>query len=196
MAGSLKIRCLLHFPYEGPAIIADWAAGFYCSAQALSGRPDFFTPVSKTTMFRIRSLFLTVLLLACTVSTGICTLQSQNRPVNRAKYRIHAIPVRARIAIDGILDEEAWSKAERATDFYRILPIDSGCARAQTEVMILYDESNLYMGIVCHDTLPGKRPVESMRRDFEFGKNDNFIAFIDTYNDQTNGFAFGISAGG
>jgi len=35
-----------------------------------------------------------------------------------------------------------------------------------------------------------------MRRDFEFGKNDNFIAFIDTYNDQTNGFAFGISAAG
>jgi len=26
MAGSLKIRCLMHVPYEGPPIIADWAS--------------------------------------------------------------------------------------------------------------------------------------------------------------------------
>ena len=38
--------------------------------------------------------------------------------------------------------------------------------------------------------------MESLRRDFTFGKNDNFIVFIDTYNDQTNGFAFGISPAG
>ena len=74
--------------------------------------------------------------------------------------------------------------------------MDTGFAQAQTEVKMYYDESNIYMGIICHDTLPGKRPVESLRRDFSFGRNDNFIAFIDTYNDRTNGFAFGISAAG
>ncbi|MFO7934467.1 MAG: hypothetical protein R6U78_10335, partial [Bacteroidales bacterium] len=56
----------------------------------------------------------------------------RNLPVNRERFRIHASPVRSGIAIDGILDEEAWSKADRATDFYRILPIDTGYARAQT----------------------------------------------------------------
>jgi len=35
-----------------------------------------------------------------------------------------------------------------------------------------------------------------LRRDFNFLKNDNFVVFIDTYNDQTNGFAFGVSAAG
>ncbi|MCK4465759.1 MAG: carbohydrate binding family 9 domain-containing protein, partial [Bacteroidales bacterium] len=74
--------------------------------------------------------------------------------------------------------------------------IDTGYALAQTEVMLTYDESNLYIAIICHDTFPGKRPIESLRRDWSFPKNDNFIAFIDTYNDQTNGFAFGISAAG
>jgi len=44
--------------------------------------------------------------------------------------------------------------------------------------------------------LPGKRPVESLRRDFEFGKNDNFRIHIDTYNNLTNGFVFGVSAAG
>ncbi len=89
-----------------------------------------------------------------------------------------------------------WTQAEKTTPFYRILPIDTGFALSPTEVMVAYDKINIYMGIICHDKLPGKRPAESMRRDFSFGKNDNFIAFIDTYNDQTNGFAFGVSAAG
>ena len=38
--------------------------------------------------------------------------------------------------------------------------------------------------------------VESLRRDFNFSKNDNFIFFLDTYNDQTNGFTFGTNAVG
>jgi hypothetical protein len=62
--------------------------------------------------------------------------------------------------------------------------------------MVTYTPTTLYLGIVCHDPTPGKRPVESLRRDFNFQKNDNFVVFIDTYDDQTNGFAFGVSAAG
>ena len=76
------------------------------------------------------------------------------------------------------------------------MPTDTGFAIAQTEVRLTYTESTLYMAITCYDSSPGKRPVESLRRDFNFGKNDNFLVFIDTYNDQTNGFSFGVSAAG
>jgi hypothetical protein len=38
--------------------------------------------------------------------------------------------------------------------------------------------------------------IESLKRDWNFGKNDNFIMFMDTYGDLTNGFAFGASAVG
>jgi hypothetical protein len=123
-------------------------------------------------------------------------VSGQSVPVNREAFKMHASRMHDAIRIDGVLDEEAWSKAGKAIDFRRILPIDTGLARAQTEVMILYDENNFYLGIICHDTLPGKRPVESYRRDWNFGNNDNFFAAIDTYNDQTNGFAFGVSAAG
>jgi hypothetical protein len=115
---------------------------------------------------------------------------------NRDRYRLSINKTDDEFNIDGVLDEPTWSQAETAGSFHRILPIDTGYAQAQTEVKLCYDESNIYMGIICHDTLPGKRPVESLRRDFSFGLNDNFIAFIDTYNDRTNGFAFGISAAG
>jgi len=120
----------------------------------------------------------------------------QTTPINREAYKLQAKKTDQLIEIDGILDEPIWSQCERTTPFYRILPIDTGYAQAQTEVMIAYDETNIYMGIICHDTLPGKRPAESLRRDWSFGSNDNFFAAIDTYNDQTNGFAFGISSAG
>ena len=127
---------------------------------------------------------------------GQFLVYAQDVPNNREKYRIPINKVETEFKIDGVLDEKTWSQAEMADSFYRILPIDTGFAQAQTEVKLFYNESNIYMGIICHDTLPGKRPVESLRRDFSFGRNDNFIAFIDTYNDRTNGFAFGISAAG
>jgi hypothetical protein len=44
--------------------------------------------------------------------------------------------------------------------------------------------------------VPGAYRVESLRRDFSFLKNDNFIVFIDPFDDQTNGFAFGTNAAG
>ncbi|MCK4852930.1 MAG: carbohydrate binding family 9 domain-containing protein, partial [Bacteroidales bacterium] len=142
-------------------------------------------------MMRVALFFFHILFLG-----GQLLVYGQDVPNNRDNYRVHIYKAESELKIDGILDEKIWSQAEIADSFYRILPIDTGFAEAQTEVKLYYDESNIYMGIVCHDTLPGKRPVESLRRDFSFGRNDNFIAFIDTYNDRTNGFAFGISAAG
>jgi len=137
-----------------------------------------------------------LLVLLVILSTGFQAVSGQSIPVNRDNYRLQIIRTENPITVDGVLDEKIWSHAEKTGNFHRILPIDTGYAQAQTEVMVAYDEVNIYMGIICHDTMPGKRPAESLRRDFSFGKNDNFIAFIDTYNDQTNGFAFGISAAG
>jgi hypothetical protein len=121
---------------------------------------------------------------------------SQIKGINREKYRIHINQTSENITVDGLLDEEIWQTAEKAGHLQRVLPTDTGFAIAQTEVKLTYTPSTLYMGIICKDPLPGKRPVESLRRDFSFMKNDNFIAFIDTFNDQTNGFAFGVSPAG
>jgi hypothetical protein len=138
----------------------------------------------------------TILVLFLGLFTFSPSLQGQSDAVNRENYRLQASKITEDIVVDGVLDEGIWSRAERTSPFFRITPIDTGYAKAQTEVMVAYDDKNIYMGIICHDTVPGKRPMESYRRDWNFGKNDNFFAAIDTYNDQTNGFAFGVSAAG
>jgi hypothetical protein len=142
-------------------------------------------------MFRPCLLLSTVVLLCSNT-----ILFGQSKGINRDKYRINTTETTNNINIDGILDEPAWKTADKATHFQRVLPTDTGFAAAQTEVKVIYNKSTLFVGIVCWDSTPGRRPVESLRRDFNFLKNDNFIVFIDTYNDQTNGFAFGVSAAG
>jgi len=124
------------------------------------------------------------------------SFSSDSKGINRDKYRIKITKTTAHITVDGVMDEPVWMTTDLADNFHRVLPTDTGYAVARTEVRVIYNESTLYMGIICYDPTPGKRPVESLRRDFAFGKNDNFLVFIDTYNDQTNGFSFGVSPAG
>ena len=94
------------------------------------------------------------------------------------------------------MDEPAWKDAETATDFYMVLPMDTSAAKVRTDVKMTYDDKNLYLVAICFHALPGPFYVESLRRDFVFGKNDNFLLFMDPFDDQTNGFSFGANAAG
>ena len=137
-----------------------------------------------------------LLLIFSLLFIGCDTVLSQTKGINRDQYQIHISKTDKPIKIDGIFDEEPWITAEQKGNFYRVTPVDTGYAIAQTEVMVTYDESNLYVAAICYDPTPGKRPIQSLRRDFNFSSSDNFMFFIDTYNDLTNGFAFGISEAG
>ena len=137
-----------------------------------------------------------LLIVLITLFISNLTLFSQSKGVNRDKYRIHINQTTEKMSVDGLLDEEVWKTAEKSGKLTRVTPTDTGYAIAQTEVMLTYDESNMYFGVICYDPTPGKRPIQSLRRDFTFTSNDNFMVFIDTYNDLTNGFAFGVSAAG
>ncbi|GAA5224906.1 hypothetical protein GCM10025777_55370 [Membranihabitans marinus] len=121
--------------------------------------------------------------------------QSTNRQYNK-DYRYYAKKAKEPIIIDGELDELDWKRADEAKDFAKVLPIDTGWASQSSEVMVSYSDQHLYIAITFYDTLPGKRVMESFRRDFSFGKNDNFLLFLDPFLDQTTGFSFGVSASG
>lgn len=100
------------------------------------------------------------------------------------------------MTIDGNERDEAWRSAQKADGFFMITPMDTSKATVSTEVRMCYDDRNIYLLAICHKKLPGPYMVESLRRDFAFGKNDNFLVFIDPFDDQVNGFAFGANAAG
>ena len=112
-------------------------------------------------------------------------------------YQLHINRAQSPVVIDGAVDELAWQEAEVATDFWMVLPMDTSRARVRTDVRMTYDDRNIYLSAICyHGYIEGPYMVESLRRDWAFLKNDNFICFMDTFNDQTNGFTFGTNAAG
>ncbi|MCK5703873.1 MAG: carbohydrate binding family 9 domain-containing protein, partial [Cyclobacteriaceae bacterium] len=113
-----------------------------------------------------------------------------------ADYTLEIKEVDDPIIIDGELNEATWSNVEVASDFYMVLPMDTSHSQARTDVMMAYDANAFYLVAVCYDDLPGGYIVESLKRDFSFGGNDNFLVFIDPFDDQTNGFSFGANAAG
>jgi hypothetical protein len=113
-----------------------------------------------------------------------------------ANYQLKIRKVNTGINVDGIIDEEDWQLAEVAKDFYMIMPMDTSYANARTEVRMAYDDNNLYLSAICYHIVEGPYVVESLRRDFSFGKNDNFLMFLDPFDDKINGFSFGANAAG
>ncbi|MEQ1587698.1 MAG: DUF5916 domain-containing protein [Cyclobacteriaceae bacterium] len=111
-------------------------------------------------------------------------------------YELPISKATAPILIDGVVDESDWLQSVTATDFFMVTPMDTSRAKVRTEVKMTYDDDNLYLLAICYHALPGPYIVESLRRDFNFGKNDNFLLFMDTFDDQTNGFSFGANAAG
>lgn len=135
--------------------------------------------------------FLLVLLL---LSSGLASSLSAQK-IN-ADYRLAIQKASSPILIDGVMDEKAWADAAVASDFFMITPMDTSFAQVKTDVRMSYDADHLYLIVVNHHAVEGPYMVESLRRDFAFGKNDNFLLFMDPFDDLTNGFSFGANAAG
>lgn len=97
------------------------------------------------------------------------------------------------ITLDGKLDEADWKLADVARDFQQTFPFDSSLAETHTEVMLTYDDKNLYVAAVCYDQIQGSYIIESLKRDFSFPVSDAFGIFIDPFDDGANGFSFSVN---
>ena len=51
------------------------------------------------------------------------------------------------IMVDAILDEESWSDAKPATNFWQHFPTDTKQAKQQAEIKMMFDDRNLYVGM-------------------------------------------------
>ncbi|MEP7259451.1 MAG: carbohydrate binding family 9 domain-containing protein, partial [Flavitalea sp.] len=123
-----------------------------------------------------------------------------SQPVHAQKknesYQLHIKRTMSPVYIDGETNDEGWKDAQFADNFNMMLPMDTSKARVKTAVRMTYDEENLYILAECFNLVPGSYVVESLRRDFSYVKNDNFLLFLDPFEDATNGFSFGANAAG
>ncbi|NND79178.1 MAG: carbohydrate binding family 9 domain-containing protein [Maribacter sp.] len=126
---------------------------------------------------------------------GLIFLQGIAQKKNES-FRLNIRKTTATIVIDGVGDELAWNNTDVAKDFFMVLPMDKGKAIEKSEIRMAYDDKNIYLLATFYNSRSGKNIVKSLRRDFSFGKNDNFLLFLDPFNNQTTGFTFGSNAAG
>jgi hypothetical protein len=95
------------------------------------------------------------------------------------------------ITIDGKPDEEAWRTASVFKDFYQTSPGDNIAPSKPTEVLMMYDEKNLYVAFKCWDEKDKIRATVA-KRDNVYGE-DNVRMWIDTYSDQRRAYVLGFN---
>jgi hypothetical protein len=80
---------------------------------------------------------------------------------------IKALKVENSLTLDGILDEPAWTEAEHISNFTQRELNENAPATEGTEVAVLYNRTELYIGIWCFDAEPDKIAAQKMKWDFE-----------------------------
>ncbi|MFQ5888652.1 MAG: carbohydrate binding family 9 domain-containing protein [Gemmatimonadota bacterium] len=85
------------------------------------------------------------------------------------------------IEIDGALDDPGWAGAARATNFAENWPREKGEPPVESEVLVSYDEDNLYLGFIAQDDPSSIRA--SLRDRDEMWSDDYFGILLDTYGD-------------
>ena len=97
--------------------------------------------------------------------------------------------------IDGVLDDPAWVEADPVEDFTQSNPVTGAVPSERTAFRVLYDDTNLYIGVRC---FVGSGPVlaRQTRRDQGSQGDDAVFITIDSNRDGQSGFSFDVSAAG
>src|SRR5438552_7718271 len=112
---------------------------------------------------------------------------------SKGTRRIHATRTTDTIKIDGMLDEPAWSLVQPATDFLQQQPNEGTPASERTEVRVLFDDKNIYLGIRAFDSDAKHINARELVRDADFSNDDTVSIVLDTYHDRRNAFRFVVN---
>lgn len=104
--------------------------------------------------------------------------------------QIRTLRIHQPIQVNGELSEAIWQGAEHISNFTQRELNEGELATERTDVAILYDQKNLYIGVWCYDSNSDKIVAQKLKRDFDYETEDNFKIIIDTYHDKRNGYLF------
>jgi hypothetical protein len=143
------------------------------------------------------ALFFWANLLIISLLSGSTSWAQQSKvvPGQQVKKQLTALRVTASPKIDGILDENEWENAPVASEFIQFRPNPGALEKYPTTVKVMYDNEAIYVGVLMQEMSQDSIYRQLSKRD-EFGNTDFFGIFLDTYNDENNGFGFFITPAG
>ena len=100
------------------------------------------------------------------------------------------------LAIDGVLDEPAWTTADATDGFAQSDPNEGAPPAGRTVVRVLAGPKALVIGIVCEDPDPDGIVSFSVRRDAALGSEDHVRVVLGPFLDGRSGYVFAVNPGG
>lgn len=122
--------------------------------------------------------------------SGISSTEDTTGAKKRIYYasRINSVPV-----INGRLDDSCWTLGEWQSNYTQFTPVYKAAPSRKTDLKILYDDKNIYVGIRAFDNM-----AEMTKR---LSRRDNFAGDLvgvhfDSYFDRRTAFEFDITSAG
>ena len=97
------------------------------------------------------------------------------------------------IKLNGDLSEDSWQEAPVLTNLKTTVPIEGGEPTGVTEVRILAEAMNIYIGIICFDPDPSGIVSFSKLRDVDLQNEDHIRIVLDPSKDGQSGYIFGVN---
>jgi len=116
--------------------------------------------------------------------------------VGNTRPSVTPLRIEEKPVIDGVLDDAEWERATRITDFGQVEPREGETPTERTEVRVMMTDEALYLGVVCFDRTPAGVLARDRRRDSTGSGDDRLRIVIDPFARGTEGYFFGIAAGG
>ena len=134
-----------------------------------------------------------VLLVLWTAAFGLTAQEKQ--PPLPAAIQFEISPAAGKIKIDGVLDEEAWKNCQVIKLPTEWTPGDNTPAPVDTDCLVTYNRTNIYIAFRCLDPEPQKIRAHLMDRDVidTFIQDDHVSVWFDTFNDQRRAFEFRVN---
>jgi hypothetical protein len=146
--------------------------------------------------------------MALSPGPGWNTAAAQEAPPQSTLQALRIAPEAAEaFRLDGLLTEAVWAEAVAISSLIQTEPGEGEAATEGTEVLVLYDDENLFIGIRAHDSEPDRIVRRILQRDkimekdpFEglpiFAGDDAVAILLDPFDDNRNGYVFATNPNG
>ena len=140
----------------------------------------------------LRRLCATLFALGCPLRPEAGVAQRSNPGAGPEALRFSVTRATGAIRVDGVLDEGAWEDATPVPLPFEWFPGEDEPAPVDTEVSVLFDDANLYLGFRARD--PDPSAIRANLSDRDTPVQDDHVGFmIDPFNDERRGFQFRIN---
>ena len=134
--------------------------------------------------------------LLAALATAVATDAWAQQAAEQTRRSAVVTRITAPITLDGALDEPAWTAAPKIGELIQRQPAVGTAPTQRTDVALLYDDDNLYIGVFAHDSEPERIVATQLSRDSGLGNDDRIEIVLDTFRDQRNAFYFATNPAG